>query len=574
MTTLVIESAGFLYATANDTVPRMNDTATRRLAAILAADVVGYSRLIEADEAATLAQLKALKRDIIDPQVAAHRGRVFKTMGDGFLAEFASVVDAVACAAAIQRANASASSRVELRIGVNLGDVVVDGDDLLGDGVNIAARLEGIADPGGLCISGAAHEHLKGKLDLAFDDLGPQRLKNLAQLVPVFRARLDDAAALVSPPPTRLAVAVAGVIAALATLGWVVWVVIAPGSVPPTPAKQTAPAGPVTTTENQRPALIVLPFANLSNDPEQEYFADGFTEDLTTALSRFPGFLVMGRNTAFTFKGKAVDAQKVGRELGVRYVLERSVRKQGDQLRLNAQLIDTVTGAHVWAEKYDRPMAEIFIAQDEIADMIVSLVASNIRIQVGKKALAAPVEKLEAYELTMRARLLRLSGSRDDTFEARRLLELAIARDQKYAPAYTFLTFALGAIYVNPWNDEYGNPATLEKIATAGRKAVELAPDDGLAHISYSAALRTVGRWNEMEAETAKAFELAPNDLNVLTSGALNMTRIGRFEQSESFARRALQLDPLFPALVLQQHLSSALFHQEKYLDATQVARA
>jgi len=237
-------------------------------------------------------------------------------------------------------------------------------------------------------------------------------------------------------------------------------------------------------------------------------------------------------------------------------------------------LIETATGKHVWAEKYDRPYAEIFIAQDEIADRIVGTVTSNIRRREGEKALAAPVEKLEAYELTMRARLLRLSGSRDDTFEARRLLELAVARDPKYAPAYSFLTFMLGAIYVSPWNDEYGNPATLERLVAAGRKAVELAPDDGLAHISYSSALRSLGHWNEMEAEVTKAFELAPNDLNVLTSGALAMIRIGRFEQAESFARRALRLDPVFPAQVLQQHLSSALFHQEKYLDAAQVARA
>jgi TolB-like protein/class 3 adenylate cyclase len=315
--------------------PVSEDRVERRLAAILAADVAGYSRLMGADEEGTLAALKALRRELIDPKVKEHRGRIVKTTGDGLLVEFASVIDAVRCAVEIQRdmadrnADVPPERRIEFRVGINIGDIIIDEGDIYGDGVNVAARLEALAEPGAICVSRMVRDQVRDKLDFAFDDRGEQQVKNIARPVRVFLVR-PGAAGPASPGPT---------------LG-----------------KAPAP---------EKPSIAVLPFQNMSGDPEQEYFADGVVEDIITALSRNRAFFVISRNTTFTYKGPAVDVAKVARELGVRYALEGSVRRGGNRVRITAQLIDATTGHHLWADRYDRELADVFAVQDEIARTII-----------------------------------------------------------------------------------------------------------------------------------------------------------------------------------------------------------
>ena len=312
----------------------------RRLAAILAADVAGYSRLIGADEEGTLARLKARRRELIDPKIAEHRGRIVKTTGDGLLVEFASVVDALHCATEVQaamgerNATAPADSRIEFRIGIHQGDIVVEDGDIFGDGVNIAARLESLAEPGGICVSARVQEDAAGKLDITFEDIGEQQLKNIARSVRVFRVSPRRA----TPPSAQ-------------------------------PAALPLP---------DKPSVAVLPFTNMSRDPDQEFFADGIAEDVITALSRYPSLFVIARNSSFTYKGRAVDVKQVGRDLGVRYVLEGSLRKSGNRIRVSAQLVDAETGKHLWAERYDRNLADIFAVQDEITEAVTIAIAPAI----------------------------------------------------------------------------------------------------------------------------------------------------------------------------------------------------
>src|ERR1041384_4084020 len=313
----------------------------RRLAAILAADVAGYSRLMGVDEEGTLADLKGHRRAVLDPKITEHRGRIVKTTGDGFLVEFASVVDAVRCAVDIQRQMTErniavpAERRVEFRIGLNVGDIIIDDKDIYGDGVNIAARLEALAEPGGICVSRVVRDQVRDKLAFAFEDMGEQQVKNIARPVRAHRIRIDAAA-----------------------------------------ARPSAAAPPLVLPD--KPSIAVLPFANMSNDSEQEFFADGIAEDIITALSRYPSLFVIARNSCFTYKGRAVDIKQVGRELGVRYVLEGSLRKSGSRVRVTAQLIEAATGNHVWAERYDRDLAEIFAVQDEITTEVSIAIAPAI----------------------------------------------------------------------------------------------------------------------------------------------------------------------------------------------------
>jgi adenylate cyclase len=309
---------------------------TRRLAAILAADVAGYSRLMGADEEGTLERLKALRRELLDPKIADHHGRIVKTTGDGLLVEFASVVDAVRCAVEMQHSmpewntSAAADNRIELRIGINLGDVIVEGDDLYGDGVNIAARIEALADPGGVFVSNTVHDHVRDRLPFVFEDLGEQQVKNIARPVRVYRVR-DPGGATRSP---------------------------------------AAPALPLP----DKPSIAVLPFANLSGDPEQEYFADGMVEEILTPLSRIRWLFVIARDSSFTYKGQRIDVKQVGRELGVRYVLEGSVRKAGGRVRITAQLIDAATGTHLWADRFDGSLEDVFELQDKVASSVAGII--------------------------------------------------------------------------------------------------------------------------------------------------------------------------------------------------------
>jgi TolB-like protein/class 3 adenylate cyclase len=380
----------------------------RRLAAILAADVAGYSRLMGADEEGTLAALKAIRRDLFDLKIKEHRGRIVKTTGDGMLVEFASVVDAVRCAVEVQRemaernADVPADRRIDFRVGINVGDIISDDNDIYGDGVNVAARLEALAEPGGICVSRVVRDQVRDKLDFTFDDKGDQQVKNIARPVRVYRV-----GARPSGPPAG-----------------------------ETPALQAALSLP------EKPSIAVLPFQNLSGDPEQEYFADGIVEDIITALSRNRAFFVISRSTTFTYKGPAVDVAKVARELGVRYVLEGSVRRAGNRVRITAQLIDAASGHHLWADRYDRELADVFAVQDEIAQTIIGELAPGIIAAEMQQARRKDPSQLDAWERTMRAHWHIRRFTREDLAEARLLLEEAIELDSANPMALSDLSFA------------------------------------------------------------------------------------------------------------------------------------
>ena len=345
-------------------------TQTRRLAAILAADVAGYSRLIGADEEGTLNRLRAIRAEIIDPKIIEHRGRIVKTTGDGLLVEFSSVVDALRCATEWQTGmterNASApdDNRIEFRIGVHQGDIVVEDGDILGDGVNVAARLEGLAEPGGICLSARVQEDVAGRLDLTFDDIGEQSLKNIARPVRVYRVGIATAENRPKVTPTESRVAL---------------------------------------TLPDKPSIAVLPFQNMSGDPEQEYFADGMVEEIITALSRIRWLFVIARNSTFTYKGQGVDVKQVGRELGVRYVLEGSVRKAGGRVRITGQLINAITGTHIWANRFDGSLADVFDLQDQIATSVAGVIEPTLRQAEIERARRKRPDSLDAYDLYLRA---------------------------------------------------------------------------------------------------------------------------------------------------------------------------
>jgi TolB-like protein/class 3 adenylate cyclase len=357
----------------------------RRLTTILAADVVGYSRLMAADEAGTLTSLKALRRELIEPKTAEHHGRVVKLMGDGTLMEFGSVVDAVTFAVDVQRAMAQRNAdvpedqRITYRIGINIGDIIVEGEDIYGDGVNVAARLEGLADPGGICVSRTVFDHVQGKVDLGFDDLGEQEVKNIPKPVQVFKVLLDSPAAepaTVAAPVAKRSLSWPLVAGGLALL--IVVVGLALWQQPWSPREEPASVENMAFPLPDKPSIAVLPFANMSGDPEQEYFADGMAEDLITDLSQISGLFVISRNSAFIYKGKTVKVRQVAEELGVRYVLEGSVRRVGDEVRINAQLIDATTGGHLWAERYDGTLDDIFDLQDRVTEQIVAALAVSL----------------------------------------------------------------------------------------------------------------------------------------------------------------------------------------------------
>jgi adenylate cyclase len=371
----------------------------RRLAAILAADVAGYSRLMGHDEAGTLARLKALRRELIDPKIAEHKGRIVKTTGDGILIEFPSVVEAVACAVAVQqgmaRHNAAVpqDQRIEFRVGINSGDVIVEDGDIHGDGVNIAARLEAFAKPGGICVSAMVQDQVRGRLDCTFEDTGEQSLKNIARPVRVYRV-----GATIGPPASGRQ---------------------AGG----TPAVQ--PALPLP----DKPSIAVLPFQNMSGDPEQEYFADGMVEEIITALSRIRWLFVIARNSSFTYKGQAVDLKRVGRELGVRYVLEGSVRKSGNRVRITGQLIDALTGTHLWADRFDGSLEDVFDLQDKVASSVVGVIEPTLRQAEIERARRSRPDSLDAYDLYLRALARFYRYAKEDFDEAIALLQQALAID-------------------------------------------------------------------------------------------------------------------------------------------------
>jgi adenylate cyclase len=422
---------------------------TRRLAAILAADVVGYSRLIEADEEGTLGRLKMLRAELIDPQIAGHRGRIVKTTGDGLLVEFASVVDALRCAAEMQAAMAESNAplppdrRIDFRIGINVGDIVVEDGDIFGDGVNVAARLEGLAEPGGICVSSRVQEEAAGRLDLAFGDMGEQALKNITRPVRAYR------------------------------------VVTAPGS-----ASTRANSGPLLP---DKPSIAVLPFANMSGDPEQEYFADGMVEEIITALSRIRWLFVIARNSSFTYKGQAVDVKQVGRELGVRYVLEGSVRKAGNRVRITGQLIDAATGTHLWADRFDGSLEDVFELQDKVASSVAGVIEPALQAAETARSAGRATDDLTAYDLYLRAYAIFWSSARQIP-EALRLLEQAIARDPRYGPALAWAAICCNRLLTDGRSEDPA--ADRLKGADFARRALEVAGGDPgiLANAAYALA--------------------------------------------------------------------------------------
>src|SRR6202521_5302124 len=388
----------------------------RRLAAILTADVAGYSRLMGADEEGTLARLKAHRRELIDPKISEHRGRIVKTTGDGLLVEFSSVVDALRCATQIQRGMAEGNSavpadcQIEFRIGIHQGDVLVEDGDIFGDGVNVAARLEGLAEPGGICVSARVQEDAAGKLALVFEDMGERELKNIARPLRVYRIQTGAPASESRQAPLPLP---------------------------------------------DKPSIAVLPFANMSGDPEQEYFVDGMVEEIITALSRIRWLFVIARNSTFTYKGQAVDVKQVGRELGVRYVLEGSVRKAGQRVRITGQLIDAVTGTHLWADRFDGSLEDVFDLQDKIAVSVAGVIEPTLQAAEIARSADRPTTDLTTYDLYLRAYAMMLSPARQVP-EALRLMEQAIERDPRYGPALAWAAFCCNRLLIE---GRSGDPA-------------------------------------------------------------------------------------------------------------------
>ena len=436
----------------------------RRLAAILAADVVGSCRLIGIDEEGTLAQLKALRKTLFDPKIAEHHGRIVKNTGDGALVEFASVVDAVRCADEIQRSLAEQNTdvpqdkRIEFRIGIHVGDIVIADDDIFGDGVNIAVRLEGIAEPGGICISDDAHRQVRGKVGNTLEDMGSQSLKNIAEPMRAWRVPRDRAVPAV---PNRLRVDEAAL------------------------------------TLPDKPSISVLPFANMSGDPEQEYFADGIVEDIITALSRFKALFVIARNSSFTYKGRAVDVKQVGRELGVRYVLEGSVRKSANRVRITGQLVDTATGTHLWADRIDGGLGDIFDLQDHVTERVVGAIAPAVEKAEIERAKRKPTENLDAYALYLRglAKVYQ-PANRQANDEALRLFNRAIELDPDFAAAYGRAASCYVPAKTNGWISVTANE--IAEVTRLAQRAVELGKDDAMALAASGYARKA---WRESQGQ-------------------------------------------------------------------------
>jgi len=503
----------------------------RKLAAILAADVAGYSRLMGMDEEGTLARLKTHRRELIDPKIAEHHGRVVKTTGDGILTEFPSVVDAVRCAVEIQKGmterNASEMSerRIEFRVGINVGDIIIDGDDIHGDGVNIAARLEALAEPGGICVSQRTHEDAAGKVAATFEDMGEQQLKNIVRPVRVYRVLCDGASAREQP----------------------------------------------TLALPDKPSIAVLPFQNMSGDPDQEYFADGITEDITTALSRLRWFFVIARNSSSAYKGKVADVRRIARELGVRYVLEGSIRKGGDRLRITAQLIDAMTGNHIWAERYDRKVADIFELQDEITSNVVATIEPQLYAAEDFRAMRKPPENLDAWDCVARALSLIMKMTRDDNAAAQELLRRAIAIDPAYARAYSLLAFSGSLAFSRGWQP---SESVLSLTWDVAQKAARLDADDPWAHLALGHLHRQRRELQEAVAEFQNALALNPNFAFAHTHLGLALCFLGRAEEALAEIDTAERLSPRdFQAGLNSIARAIACFINERYREGADFAR-
>jgi adenylate cyclase len=556
--------------------------ATRRLAAILAADVAGYSRLMGADEEGTLERLKAHRRELIDPMIAEHRGRIVKTTGDGLLAEFPSVVDAVRCAAEVQRGMLDREPglpderRIRWRIGVNLGDVIAEGGDIFGDGVNVAARLEALAEPGGICISRTVRDQIRDKLPYSLEDRGEQNVKNIARPIRVYALRPEVIAELPMTgmrvavrrrriAPTAIAAAVAVVFVATAA-GWWFWPMAKPA---PTPAlaAATATAPPLVAP---RLSIVVLPFANLSSDPDQLYFADGITEDVTTDLSRIAHSFVISRNTAFTYRDKRVDTKHIGRELDVRYVLEGSVRRSGDKVRVNAQLIDAETDTHLWAEQFDGDTGDLFALQNEIT----SRIAIALNLELTSREAARPTDNPDALDYLLQGRAAYWKpNSREKWAETIGSFEHALALDQHSVEAQAWLANALVGRATDGWS--VSASADLRRAEELVDAAMAAAPRNWFAHYAKAGIRRFQGRCEEAIPEYETALILNPNWINALDWLAWCRLMSGSIEEAIPLEERAIRLSPRDPyirnlytnigiAHLLQSHADEAILWFEK----------
>jgi len=507
-----------------------SDRVQRRLTAILAADVAGYSRLMGLDEAGTARMLHE-HRAVVDPIVARYGGRIVKTTGDGVLLEFPSIVAAVDCAVVVQNLMRERNRDVPeerqmlFRIGINLGDVLIDGDDILGDGVNIAARLEGIAEPGGICVSDDVFRQVSGKLDVSFEDIGNQQLKNIARPVHTYRARIVDV------PASRTS-----------------------ASILPLPDK---------------PSIAVLPFTNMGGDPEQEYFADGMVEEIITALSHFRQLFVIARNSSFTYKGRAVDVKQVGRELGVRYVLEGSVRKAKNRVRITGQLVDAATGAHLWAERFDGGLGDIFDLQDQVTESVVGAIAPAVEKAEIERARRKPTESLDAYALYLRGLAAFYQfGNRQANEEALRLFNSAIELDPDFASAYSRAAYCYPWAKSEGWISVTGNE--IAEVTRLAQRAVELGKDDAMALATSGWALAFVVRDLDVGAALVdRALVLNSNLAEAWFCGGWVKNWLGEPEAAIERFARAMRLSPLDPlAIGMRSGTAHAHFFLDRYDEA------
>ena len=491
----------------------------RRLAAVLAADIAGYSRLMGADEEGTLARLKAARKTLVDPQIAGHRGRIVKTTGDGMLAEFASAVDAARCAIEIQRGMAEQNNgvpqdvRIEFRIGIHVGDIIIDNNDIFGDGVNIAACLEGIAEPGGICLSDDAYRQIRGKVDIALDDMGPQTLKNIAEPMRAWRNQLAGQQSVVPPS----------------------------GSTASLPHGFAFP---------DKPSIAVLPFQNMSGDPEQEYFCDGLVEDIITTLSKLAGLRVIARNSSFVYKGRSIDIREAAKQLGVRYVLEGSVRKSGNRIRISAQLIDARDGTHLWAERYDRAIDDVFAIQDEITLMLAT--EMQVKLTEGEQARLhyTTTTNVEAWTYWVQGMSYRRQAvTKEASSQARIFWEKALALD----PASASLNAMLGFLHCLDarfgwWDDR---EIAIGKARAYADRALEIDFGNADAHTALSLLLLMRRRHDEAVAETRKAVQLAPSAADTADLASYVLTASGFPEEAVVLSEKAMALNPTYPAVYL-----------------------
>ncbi len=552
---------------------------TRKLTAILSADVKGYSRLMGDDEQSTIRTLNAYL-GIMTALIQQHRGRVVDATGDNLLAEFSSVVKAVECAVEIQKelkghnAGLPENRKMEFRIGVNLGDVIQEGERIYGDGVNIAARLESLADGGGVCISGSTYEHIESTLALGYEYLGEQSVKNIKKPVRAYRVLMEpeEAGSVVyrrrkdDPGHKRRATLTLAVVLLVATAAVGIWNFF----LRPSPQPEQVPSDKIQALElPDKPSIAVLPFTNMSEDPEQEYFSDGITEDLITDLSKISGLFVIARNSVFIYKGKAVKIAEVGRELGVRYVLEGSVRKADDRVRITAQLVDATTEGHLWAERYDRDLKDIFALQDEVAQKIVAALAVKLTEDEQKRLVRKYTDNMEAYDSLLQGLEYKNRYTKEANVQARQLYERAIDLDPEFALAYGLL----GLTHFHEWSLGWSqDPQSLEQAFELAQRAIAL--DDSLPEAH--AILGEIYLWKKQHeqaiAELEKAIALNPNDADGIVRLGNILNWAGRPEEAIGLVKKAMRLNPMYPVWYLW-NLGHAYFLTGRYEEAIETLK-